>query len=133
MWQTAFPGSTSSTLLPMCREKVTFSSTLYKEDVHRSGYRLLLTSRQGKPRLSASACCRCGGAPRSLGRQVPRASGRRNLQKCGPVTLDGPQKLFPTLDGDEFPPGGLARFLEGIQLGSEFVEGDEASGGHVLE
>jgi hypothetical protein len=31
MWQTALPGSTSSTLLPMCRENVTASSNLYKQ------------------------------------------------------------------------------------------------------
>src|SRR3712207_350074 len=35
--KTAFPGSTSSTLLPMCREQVTFSSTLYKQDAHQIG------------------------------------------------------------------------------------------------
>ena len=71
-----------------------------------------------------------------LGVQVFKCLGHQTgvtFQQCGPVTLDGPQTLFPTLDGGEFPPGGLARFLKGIQLGSEFVEGDEAGSGHVLE
>jgi hypothetical protein len=33
MWQTALPGSTSSTLLPMCRENVTLSSFLYNKQL----------------------------------------------------------------------------------------------------
>src|SRR5215208_2864911 len=92
-------------------------------------YRPVRESRDSQPQHVVDAVA-------LLGVQVFKCLGHQagvSLQQCGPVTLDGPQTLCPTLDGGEFLPGGLTRFFQGIQLGSEFVEGDKASGGHVLE